>query len=314
MNGTLTRYLYDGDQVIEERDGSNAVTATYVYGPGIDEPLTMTRNNQTYYYFQDGLGSVTDLTNAAGEVVESYAYDPYGQPTPAVSAVGNPYRFTGREYDADTGLYYYRARHYHPGLGRFMQRDPLGHVDGSNLYAYVRNNAVNHVDPLGLLVILGERQAFGPGSHTVIIIIPDNPGDFAGDWHFERDKLLGIRVSTLSGGPSGPVGTGKLSKFVNHPDDQFFDMQTRWRVATPPGMNDTQFIKNLFEAYDSYQQDSRPYDALARGDGYNSNSLTSGLLNAAGQPKVPNLPGWQPGGDKPIPLPKRAGRTGGKNK
>ncbi len=93
----------------------------------IDEPLTMTRGGQTYYYFYDGLGSVTDLTLASGEVVESYQYDVYGQPS-APSTVGNRFLFTGREYDSETGLYHYRARGYHPGIGRFGQRDPWTHA------------------------------------------------------------------------------------------------------------------------------------------------------------------------------------------
>ncbi len=84
----------------------------------------MTRGGQTYYYFYDGLGSVSDLTNAAGEVVESYQYDVYGIPSQP-SLVGNRYLFTGREYDQETGLYHYRARTYYSGIGRFGQRDPL---------------------------------------------------------------------------------------------------------------------------------------------------------------------------------------------
>ena len=58
--------------------------------------------------------------------------------------------FTGREYDPETGFYYYRARYYDPVWGRFLQRDPLGYVDGMNLYEYVRGNAANSVDSLGL--------------------------------------------------------------------------------------------------------------------------------------------------------------------
>ena len=123
----VTRYVYDGDQILEEKDGAGALQATYIYGPWIDEALTMTRNGQTYYYFYDGLGSVSDLTNAAGEVVESYRYDVYGIPSQP-SLVGNRYLFTGREYDQESGLYHYRARGYHPGIGRFGQRDPWTHA------------------------------------------------------------------------------------------------------------------------------------------------------------------------------------------
>ena len=122
VDGVTAYFIYDGDQVIEERDAANQLIASYVYGSGIDEVLTMTRNGETYYYFYDGLGSVTDITDTSGAVVESYSYDVYGQPS-QLSTIGNPYYFTGRRFDDETGLYYYRARYYSPSIGRFLQRD-----------------------------------------------------------------------------------------------------------------------------------------------------------------------------------------------
>ncbi|MFH1146227.1 MAG: RHS repeat-associated core domain-containing protein [Pseudomonadota bacterium] len=128
-----TRYIYDGYQSVVETDASGTVKAAYVYGTGIDEALTVTRNGGTYYYHYDGLGSVVGLTDSTGAIVEQYQYDVYGQPAiydgagNAIpqSAIGNSYMFTGREFDKETGIYYYRARYYSPQLGRFLQRDPL---------------------------------------------------------------------------------------------------------------------------------------------------------------------------------------------
>ena len=73
-------------------------------------------------------------------------------------ASGNPYLFTGRRWDAEISLYYYRARHYSPTLGRWLQRDPLGYADGASLYGYGASNPVRFVDPWGLTRILHECE------------------------------------------------------------------------------------------------------------------------------------------------------------
>lgn len=147
-------------------------TKKYIYGPGIDNPVAMINvsgaNETWYYYYADALGSIRLLSDAGGAIVESYTYLAFGQPTVMTnagtdgnwltedgttintSAVGNPYLFTARRWDFYTQLYYYRFRDYSPLIGRFLQPDPLGYIDGLNLYAYCANNPVNYVDPWGL--------------------------------------------------------------------------------------------------------------------------------------------------------------------
>lgn len=158
LNGT-TRYLLDGVQEIEERDGADAVVAQYVYGPAIDEILTMERGGQTYYYHDDSLGSIEALTDGAQSIAERTTYDAYGAPeftdaafAPAgtTSSVGNPFLFTAQRLDPETGFYYYRNRYYNPTTGRFIERDPMGYAAGSmGLYEYVGGNPVNFADPMG---------------------------------------------------------------------------------------------------------------------------------------------------------------------
>jgi RHS repeat-associated protein len=117
-----------------------------------------------YYYHANNLYSVAALTDQAGAVVERYSYTAYGKPTfhnpttgvplspqPTGSALGNPYLYTGRRLDAETGLYYYRARYYDPDLGRFLGRDPIGYEGGINLYEYVGDRPLVKTDPSGHL-------------------------------------------------------------------------------------------------------------------------------------------------------------------
>ncbi|MFA5144011.1 MAG: RHS repeat-associated core domain-containing protein [Candidatus Omnitrophota bacterium] len=111
----------------------------------------MEKGGQSYYYHSDGLGSVTNLTDSTGATAESYSYDVFGKPS-TTSAIGNRYMFTGREYDAETGLYHYRERSYSPQIGRFLQRDPL-QIDDENTYSYCSNDPINYIDPHGLQMV-----------------------------------------------------------------------------------------------------------------------------------------------------------------
>ena len=147
-NGQTRRYIYHGEDILLEYDGSNVLQARYTHGPGIDEPIAVTKGGSTFFYHQDGLGTVTDLTDAAGATAKSYSYDAYGKVFDQAGTVEQPYTYTGREFDSESGLYYYRARYYDPNSGRFLQKDPILSV---NLYPYVVGNPVNLLDPLGLI-------------------------------------------------------------------------------------------------------------------------------------------------------------------
>jgi RHS repeat-associated protein len=150
---TITKYVYDGDHCIAEYDAGGTLRRKYLYGPGVDEPICMIEATAsyagTYYYHLDGLGSVVALTNSSGNTVEVYEYDVYGRVGASDPNHPNRFMFTGREFDKETGLYYYRARYYNPQIGRFLQTDPAGYGDGMNWYAYCRNCPVGRVDPSG---------------------------------------------------------------------------------------------------------------------------------------------------------------------
>ena len=128
------RYVYDNDDVIAVLDGNNILTQNLTHGPGIDEPLIMkSSTSANYYYHADGLSSIVSLSNDSAEIVETYEYQAYGKPTikdhtgtpVTASTVGNFYLYTAREYDHETGLFYYRARYHNAETGRFVQEDPI---------------------------------------------------------------------------------------------------------------------------------------------------------------------------------------------
>jgi RHS repeat-associated protein len=110
----------------------------------------MLRTATTSFYEADGLGSVTSLSSGAGALAQTYTFDSFGKLTAASGSLTNPFRYTGREFDSETGLYYYRARYYDPSAGRFISEDPVGFEEAGNFYRYVNNKPVTLIDPTGL--------------------------------------------------------------------------------------------------------------------------------------------------------------------
>jgi RHS repeat-associated protein len=145
--GAISRYVYDGEDIIQELDQNNQVIATYTHGPGIDEPISLEKSGQKYYYIQDGLGSVSALVDSDGNIVQSYRYNSFGEIINKTGTLEQPFTFTGREFDEETGNYYYRHRYYDPHSGRFLQQDPIW---DDNSYSYCWNDPINWFDPLGL--------------------------------------------------------------------------------------------------------------------------------------------------------------------
>ena len=158
-NGQTRRYVYDGEDILLEYDGTNTLQARYTHGPGIDEPVAMTRGTATYFFHQDGLGSVTDLTDSTASTVKTYSYDAWGNILQQTGTSENPYTYSGREFDAETELYYYRSRYYDPRTGRFLQPDSIGLDGGINLYSYVEGNPTTYIDPLGFKLTKAECAA-----------------------------------------------------------------------------------------------------------------------------------------------------------
>jgi RHS repeat-associated protein len=152
--GLTHQYIYDAEDIAEERiSGSSSDTIRHYHGAGIDEPLARKNSSDVVtYYLADHLGSIVQETDATGAVGLDREYDPWGALLQGASSVG--YAFTGREWDPEAGLYYFRARYYSSSWGRFVGEDPIGLSGGdTNFFAYVLSNPIASVDPSGLQYI-----------------------------------------------------------------------------------------------------------------------------------------------------------------
>jgi RHS repeat-associated protein len=150
---TDRRHLYAGLDSVGEYNSSGTLTERYVFGPGADEPIVWYHGSGTTdrrWLIADERGSIIAATGSTGSPISNgiQTYDEYGQP--GSGQVGR-FGYTGQAWVPDLGISYYKARMYSPGLGRFMQTDPIEYGGGMNLYNYVGSDPLNFIDPLGLL-------------------------------------------------------------------------------------------------------------------------------------------------------------------
>ena len=200
----VEKYLYNGDNIhiAEGVDGERL----FIYSDRIDEPLAMVKNGQSFYFHSDHLGSIQALTDSSGSIVEQYRYDAFGEMKVydengvetqlANSTSGNIFGYTGREFDKESPFYYYRARYYNPGTGRFISEDPIGFEgEDTNLYRYTLNNPLIFRDPDGLK---GEAGAAYGGATT------PNSGELVG-------QIIGGAVGGAAGSVVGGYIGGKFT-------------------------------------------------------------------------------------------------------
>jgi RHS repeat-associated protein len=159
----------------------------------------MQRGTTTSFYEADGLGSITSLSTSAGAVAQTYTFDSFGNTTNSSGSLTNFFRFTGREFDTETGLYFDRARYFDPTTGRFVSEDPIGFNGGMNFYRYVRNSPVNLNDPFGLWPQGGIGTGIGGVVGGIIGGIVGAGGGAAGG------TLVAPGVGTIGGGVEGGI-------------------------------------------------------------------------------------------------------------
>jgi RHS repeat-associated protein len=231
IGGTITRFAYDGYNVIDERNNSGTSVASTLTGLQLDELLLRTDANGTQGYLTDLIGSTLALSGSSGVSTE-YTYGPYGATSQSGPASANTFRYTGREEDPP-GLYYYRSRYYSPQTGRFLSEDSIRFRSGDySLCRYARNSPVMFRDPSGHQIgVPGFGGAglppgdfgFPPGP-----LAPPDSGCPPGDWSdiiAPIDHAIGILLwgrgmagggfeCPLCGPPTPKPGTGP---FPNDP-------------------------------------------------------------------------------------------------
>jgi len=290
VNGVDSGYLYDGDDLLLEY-GGNGVQAKYTYYPS-GEPHSVLRGGQTYYYATDVQGSVLALFNSSNTVVNQYSYLPFGESQTTSEGVTNRLRYTGRELESETGLYYNNARWYDPQLHRFISEDPIGAEGGLNQYEYVGNDPANFVDPTGLIV-------GNPACRVTIVV------------YFEKEshRVIGARIAGYSpecflkgdppardpsGGRRGATApkpnectimaavAGLIAQQTNGPDD--FARAFGAAVADVHGLRDLRNGANLIPIAGPHQQGVSPggfLPELGGNEPYNARHFAGSLFAAA---------------------------------
>ena len=244
-----TRRVFAGLNVLQERNDQNQVVAQYTNDGNIDGILARTTGTATTvtrtYYGYDGSANVTLLTDSQGQKVGEYVYDAYGNTLQASGprAAENPYRFSTKELHASSGLYDYGYRFYSPGLGRWINRDPIGEAGGLNQYGFNNNNPANYLDPDGAcpMLITGAIGATAgglisggitwyQGGSTREIVASAGRGAFVGGVAGATGGLAGGAVSGMVGGGFwGGATAGVVGGVAGDVAGQSVEMAAGWR-------------------------------------------------------------------------------------
>ena len=225
------RRVFDGMDVVQERNGLNEVTAQLVRSGNIGGILSRSTNDGASFFGYDGGGNVTLLTNENGQEVGHYRYDAFGNTLEAsgARAVENPYRFSTKEL-CSSGLYDYGFRFYSPSSGNWFNRDPSEENGGVNLYGMVDNDPVNLFDDYGLAPQPKVKVVFdrsGDSRNTKDVKGKDGTLTFYVDGKqvkqfpaHNRTEIPTDNPKTVGSGPA-PNGTYTLGPPRPRPDDKF---------------------------------------------------------------------------------------------
>ena len=220
VGGEVTHFVYDGEDVLLEFVDEDGVSGAnepvldkrYLHGPAVDQVLAQEdASGNVQWHLADHLGTIRDLVDNSGTVVNHLTYDSFGNVVAETNpAINTRYMFTGREFDQETGLHYYRARYYNSSTGRFLSEDPIGfEAEDFNTYRYVLNAPVIYTDPEGLIIPQLIGGAFGVASGYLL-----SGGCY--DW---KDALVDFGLGAIGGGfgaTAGRKGLVSLTKGLSN--------------------------------------------------------------------------------------------------
>ena len=213
--GTTTQFLYDGDRLIGEYNGSASTpTHRYVHGAGTDEPLVWYDSGTRKWLHADRQGSIVAWSGDSGATTNNtFTYGPYGEPS---SWAPSRFRYTGQIALPEAGLYYYKARVYDPAMGRFLQTDPIGQKDDPNLYAYVKGDPENSEDSTGLLEDFDRQTGSRVGGRASPVSSEAGPAFQSSRPGFQGVPPAPAPVSTAPAAApiAGPIITGPIAPAV----------------------------------------------------------------------------------------------------
>ena len=238
IEGKKRYYVYDGVNLLMVLDENTVPLKFFIHANEIDAPMVMLQNGQSYYYLTDYLGSVIALAGEDGRIATEYNYGPFGKVSQQGQQVENPFTFTARFYDPETGLYYYRARYYDPELGIFISPDPkekeLAHPQDLFPYLYAANDPINYTDPLGLWYGISGEQ-FMHLRHLWVYVHNVYPGapPITMEMYRQAEKPL-IEFIKQYYPKSLPAAVGKVDRWGNPtPYERLFKAISRKPVVHP---------------------------------------------------------------------------------
>ena len=269
VNGERTYFFYADEGLIAEFDENGKELRSYGYQPDSTwgtNPLWLKAGGKYYWYRNDHLGTPQTLVDSASTVVWQARYTAFGKAEIQVETVENPLRFPGQYFDAETGLHYNYHRYYDPETGRYTQPDPIGFAGGDvNWYAYVGNDPINWIDPLGLLE--AEIGLWGKTAATIAKI------------EAILAALNAVRVPVMNPGIAIAVVTGAI---VFYPSDIMPDpplpFPTEYDACPNPAFDTTYPSVPSYEDYINYAKKSK----------------------SSGKEGATDIPSWAEG-EKPLP-------------